>query len=161
MRDAVGTPNVGTASATVKVYTLAATPGAPTLGNQSQTDFDLTANAENGNPAANPTTTFACQITSTSPADASWEGKWIDTDGSESASEVWSADSVWDATITVGGAGTALNGNTQYTVQCKVKNGDDVETSLGTGASITTSTPPEQGDATWVGVTLIGITISN
>jgi len=134
-------PNTGTVSSTAGCYTLAATPGAPTLGNAGQTTFDLTANDANGNPAA---TNFACQVTDSSPYDSAWHGKWIDSSGDPQAAEQWYADSTWDGTITVGN--TALNSNTTYKVACKAKNGDDTETALSTEAEITTDYPPGSGE---------------
>jgi len=69
-RDSV--PNTGTASSSSEAYSAAAVPGTPTLSGATTTTLDLT-NAENGNPAANPTTNFAVQVVTTTPNDATWQ----------------------------------------------------------------------------------------
>ena len=121
-RDSV--PNTGTASSSSEAYTAAAVPGTPTLDGATASTLDLT-NAENGNPSANPTTTFAVQVVTTTPNDATWLNKWVDASGNPSASEVWMTDAQLDA-LTLQG----LNGSTTYGVRVKAKNGDGDETAL-------------------------------
>ena len=87
-------PNTGTASSSSEAYTAAAVPGTPALGGATATTLDLT-NAENGNPAANPTTTFAVQVVTTAPNDATWLNQWVDAAGNPSATEVWMDDTAW------------------------------------------------------------------
>jgi len=41
------------------------------------TSHNLT-NAENSNPASNPTTNFAVQVVTTTPSDATWLNKWVE-----------------------------------------------------------------------------------
>jgi len=93
-RDSV--PNTGTASSSAEAYTAAAVPGTPILGGATATTLNLT-NAENSNPAANPTTLFAVQVVTTSPNDATWLNKWVDATGNPSATAVWMSDATLDA----------------------------------------------------------------
>ncbi len=123
-RDAAGTPNLGTASATSTTYTSAATPGTPTLSGATSSTLNLT-NAANGNSSSNPTTNFAVQVTTTSPTDATWLNKWVDASGNPSASAVWQSDAALDA-ITL----HSLQASTTYGVKVKARNQDAEETSL-------------------------------
>lgn len=131
-RDSASTPNRTASSTLATIYTLANTPGAPTLSDATETTLTLT-NAENSNPSW---TTFAVLITA--PTDASWDGKYVDGSGNPSASEVWLSDSAIDGLIMTG-----LTALTTYEAQSKAKNGNDIETSLSTaGTEDTTDVLP-------------------
>ena len=130
-RDSV--PNTGTASSSSEAYTAAAVPGTPTLGGATATTLDLT-NAENGNPALNPTTTFAVQVVSTAPVDATWLNQWVDATGNPSVTEVWMDDATLDA-LTLQG----LASSTTYGVKVKARNGNSDETLLSAEGQGTTS----------------------
>ena len=133
-------PTSNTASSSVKAYTLAATPASITFENEGANSVEVLAHDENGNPATNPITTFAIQCVSTNPADANWEGKWIQADGSAGASEAWMTDAAITA-LTISG----MDDGTVYGFQSKGKNGDGTETVLGTLSYATTTgapTPP-------------------
>jgi len=116
-------------------YTAAAVPGTPTLGSPTLTTLALT-NAENGNPAANPTTLFAVQVVTTTPSDATWLNKWVDTFGDPSVTEVWLDDAALDALIL-----QDLNSSTTYGVEVKAINGDSDETAPSAEGQGSTSTP--------------------
>jgi len=136
-RDSVGTPNTGTASSINSTYTSANTPGTPTLDGATATTLNLT-NAENSNPASNPTTYFAVYVSSTSPTDSNWEGKWVNGSGEPSVSEVWLSDSALDSLV-LGSGATPLVGGTTYGVKIKARNQDNDETALSSEGQGTTS----------------------
>ncbi|MEE8306506.1 MAG: SBBP repeat-containing protein, partial [Gammaproteobacteria bacterium] len=95
-------------------------------------------NAENGNPAANPTTLFAVQVVTTTPADATWLNQWVDAAGNPSATAVWLTDAALDA-LTL----TGLNSSTTYGVRVKARNENSDETALSAeGQGVTTSPAP-------------------
>ena len=125
-RDSVTpTPNTGTASGISITYTSANTPGTPTLSGATLTTLNLT-NAQNGNPSSNPTTSFAVQVTYTSPTDLTWLNKWVNGSGNPSATAVWLTDAELDALVLHG-----LASSTTYGVKVKAKNQDGDETGLG------------------------------
>ena len=128
-RDSV--PNAGTASSSSEAYTAAAVPGTPTLNGATTTTLDL-ASFANGNPASNPDTTYAVQVVTTSPNDATWLNQWVDAAGNPSATEVWMTDAAVDALTLLG-----LNSSTTYGV--KARNGDGDETVLSVEGQGTTS----------------------
>jgi len=136
-QDSLG--NMTATSTASTTYTLANVPGAPTLGSPSATTLTLT-NAANGNPASNPTTLFAVQITSTTPNDSTWLNEWVNGSGNPSATEVWLTDAQLAALVITG-----LQPNTIYQAQSKARNQNAVETSLSsagsgtTGAAVSTS----------------------
>lgn len=132
-RDAAPTPNVGTASSLSSAYTSANTPGTPTLSGATTNSLNLT-NAENGNPASNPTTNFAVQVVTTT--DATWLNKWVDTTGNPSTIAAWMSDAQLDA-LTLHN----LQSNTLYGVKVKARNQDNDETALSTEGQGTTSAP--------------------
>lgn len=139
-RDAI--PNTGTASAVSADYTAANTPGAPILSNATLTTLDIQ-NDANGNPTANPGTTYAIQVVTTSPEDVTWLNKWIDASGDPQAAEVWLSDATWDA-ITLQG----LTSATTYGAKSKARNGDNTATPLSAEGQYTTTsgfTPPMHG----------------
>ncbi len=130
-RDSAGTPNVTTSTATSTAYTFANTPSAPSLSGATTSTIDLT-NNQNGNPS---NTSYAVQVTSTSPTDSNWNGKWVDSNGSSSPSAVWITNL---SSITV----INLQSNTTYTFTVKAKNGDSLQTAQGATAAGTTVVPP-------------------
>lgn len=134
-RDAMGTPNVGTASGVSSAYTSANVPGTPTLGSATVSTLALT-NAENSNPSANPTTYYAVQVVTTNPTDSAWLNKWVNGTGNSSASAVWLTDAQLDALVLQG-----LQAGTTYGVKVKAKNQDNDETALSAEGQGTTSAP--------------------
>ena len=147
-RDSV--PNTGSASTPVsETYTSANVPGTPTLTNPTSSTLDLE-NDANGNPSSNPTTSFAVQVTYTSPNDSNWLNKWVDGSGNPSATAVWLNDAQLDALVLQG-----LTPSTTYRVQVKAKNQENDETSLSAYGQGTTSSgggdtsPPTPNPMTW------------
>ncbi|MBI5742653.1 MAG: fibronectin type III domain-containing protein [Candidatus Niyogibacteria bacterium] len=131
------TPNTGTASAISSTYTSANTPGTPTLGGATASTLNLT-NAENSNPAANPTTNFAVQVVTTTPSDATWLSNYVNASGNPSATAVWLTDAQLDAMVLQG-----LQSSTLYGVKVKARNQDTDETALGIEGQGTTLTAPD------------------
>lgn len=127
--------NTGTASGISSTYTSANTLGTPTLNGATESTLNLT-NAENSNPAANPTTNFAVQVVTTTPNDAIWLNQWVDASGNPSASVVWLTDAQLDALVLQG-----LQASTLYGVKVKAKNNDNEETALSAEGQGTTSAP--------------------
>ena len=110
-------------------YTLANTPSAPTVNNPSGSTLDV-----NVNPNSNPgSTEFAIVITGGAYAG---DNDYVNASGgiNVNGAAVWQTDSTWGAQ-TVNG----LAPGTMYTFKVKARNGDDVETSFGSGASGTTT----------------------
>jgi len=142
--DSYGTPQTNTASSTVTVYTLAATPTATTYENEGDTTAEILALGANGNPAATPETTFALQMVTCTPADTDWQDKWIQSDGSAGASEAWMSATTINA-LTISGLETA----TTYGIKAKAINGDSIETALGSEGQFATTgayvSPPLAG----------------
>jgi hypothetical protein len=103
------------------LYTLANTPGTPTVANPTSSSLDVTVTL-NGNPAS---TEYAIQETG---------GNYVQADGSLSASAVWQTASTW-GTKTV----TGLTPSTLYTFQVKARNGNNVESAFGAAQSGTTN----------------------
>ncbi|MFA5799317.1 MAG: IPT/TIG domain-containing protein, partial [Patescibacteria group bacterium] len=135
-RDSVTpTPNTGTASAASSTYTSANTPGTPILNGATASTLNLT-NAENSNPASNPTTNFAVQVVTTSPSDATWLNQWVNATGNPSATAVWLTDAQLDALVLQG-----LQVSTIYGVKVKAKNQDNDETALSAEGQGTTLAP--------------------
>jgi hypothetical protein len=127
--------NTGTASAASTTYTSANTPGAPSASSIGTTSFVVT-NDANGNPTSNPATTFALLIESTSPTDASHDGKYIDGSGNPSDTAVWLTDTQLD-----GLSITGLNASTTYTIKVKARNGDSDETAFSATTDVETLAP--------------------
>ena len=151
-KDSVGTPNVGTASGVNSTYTLAAIPGTITFENEGASSVEILAHDENGNPSANPATTFAIQCVSTSPADANWENKWIQADGTAGASAAWLTDVAITA-LTISG----MDDGTLYGFRSKARNGDSTETALGTlSYASTTGAPTPPPAVTGLGIVASG-----
>ena len=131
-RDAAAIPNETASSSQSNIYTLANTPGTPTLGSPSATTLTL-GNEGNGNPALNPTTKFAVQIVNTSPLDSTWENQYVDATGDPSATAVWLSDAQLDAIVITG-----LSAETTYGAQSKARNENSFETSFSSIGSNTT-----------------------
>ena len=129
--------NTTSGESVVTSYSSAAIPGTPTLGTPTSSTLALT-NAENGNPATNPTTYFAVQVTTTTPTDSTWLNQWVNATGNPSATAVWLTDTQLDALVLQG-----LQPSTLYGVKVKARNQDNDETSLsaeGQGATSSTAT---------------------
>ncbi len=127
MRDSLG--NMGaTSTPAVQAYTAANTPSAPTLNLVSDLSFSISIN-ENGNPS---NTNYAVHIVA--PDDFDWDGQFLDTDGSPSATPVWMPKATIDA-ITI----NVNSFNVDYFVEVKAQNGDNNETSYSSQATITTN----------------------
>ena len=137
-------PNTGSASAIISVYTSANTPGTPTLTGAAISTLNL-ANAENGNPAINPTTFFAVQMVTTNPNDAAWLNQWLDASGNHSATAVWLTDAQLDASVLKG-----LQPNTTYGVKVKARNQDNDETPLSIEGQGTTLALPGPNTISYV-----------
>ncbi|MCX7049031.1 MAG: right-handed parallel beta-helix repeat-containing protein, partial [Candidatus Sumerlaeota bacterium] len=107
-------------------YTLAATPAAPVVGNPTGASLDVAIGAGDGNP---PGTVYAIRMQPEAPGAGS--GRiWVQANGSVGASAVWQTAAAW-STKTV----TGLSESTVYSFTVKARNGDNVETALGTSAS--------------------------
>jgi hypothetical protein len=128
-RDAI--PNTGTASSQNTTYTLANTPGTPTVTNPTQTTLIIN-NNENSNPSSNPSTQYAVQIIAA--GDSTWNNKYTDQYGNPNASAVWLT-SAQAANIII----TGLTAGVTYQAQVKARNYNNVETSFSSTASNTTS----------------------
>jgi len=131
-------PTCNTVSASSELYTLCNVPIATTFENEADNTAEILVFGANSNPAANPTTTFALQMVATSPADADWQDKWVQADGTAGASAAWMTEAAINA-LTLSG----LNTTTLYGLKSKAKNADGIETALGAeGQFTTTGTPP-------------------
>ncbi|MFA5868068.1 MAG: hypothetical protein WC891_08985, partial [Actinomycetota bacterium] len=135
-RDSVSpTPNTGSTSTASSTYSSANTPGTPILSGATASTLNLT-NAENSNPASNPTTNFAVQVITTSPNDTTWLNQWADATGNPSATAVWLTDAQLDALVLQG-----LQASTIYGVKVKARNQDTDETALSAEGQGTTLAP--------------------
>lgn len=150
-RDSVG--NRTASSTQAEAYTAANIPGTPTLGSATVSTLALT-NDANSNPSANPTTSFAVQVTTTTPTDATWLNKYVDASGNPSATAVWLTDSQLDSLAVAG-----LSSNTAYSVQVKARNESQEETSFSSAGSGTTLTGAP-GTPTFSAVTSSTLTVS-
>ncbi|MEX2514740.1 MAG: DUF2341 domain-containing protein [Candidatus Paceibacterota bacterium] len=137
-RDSLG--NETAYSATSSAYTAAAIPDAPSLSNPTETTLDLV-NNEGANPTANPDTTFAVQVSDTSPGDQTWTNQYVNASGEPSATAVWLTDSQLSG-LTV----TMLEPNITYTFRTKARNEDGDET--GWSATTVASTSSDYPDET-------------
>ena len=103
---------------TVKKYTAAAIPSAPTVGDSTR--YTILVDVEpGGNPVA---TEFAIRD--------SVRQVWIKADGDSQSTAVWQTNAQWDTTRVIG-----LSSNTTYNFYVKAKNGDALETVFGTVGS--------------------------
>ncbi|KKQ51274.1 MAG: Flagellar hook-length control protein fliK, partial [Parcubacteria group bacterium GW2011_GWD2_38_12] len=148
-RDSVGTPNETGYSGITTLYTSANTPGTPTLGSPTTSTLALT-NAENSNPASNPTTNFAVQVVTTS--DGTWLNQWVDATGNPSATAVWLTDAQLDALVLQG-----LQASTLYGVKVKARNNDTDETALSAEGQGTTSAPSATVTASSIGTQTVNM----
>lgn len=129
-RDALG--NSTATSSAFETYSAASVPGTPNLAAIGETKM-IIQNNENGNPSSSPATFFALQVSSTTPTDATWDGKYIDAAGDPSDTAVWLPDSSWDDLLVTG-----LSPGTEYSLIAKAKNGDGDETAWSGSAYRTT-----------------------
>jgi len=129
--------NVSTASSVSK-YTLAQVPVAPTTtGGYTYTNgpyVNVTLNTET--PANPVTTVYAIYIEQGATCDGSGGLGYVQTDGSIGPSAVWQTISSW-GTKTV----PHLTQATQYALCSKARNGDNVETTFGATATVTSGAP--------------------
>ena len=107
-------------SPTTVVYTLAMTPGTPTVTSLSETSVKLIINT-----STNPSNT---EFTACLEVNGSCiTNGYIQTDGSLGASAVWAVSSVWGG---INGVNvTGLSAGTNYSLMVKARNGDNIETS--------------------------------
>jgi len=127
-RDSAVPPNTGSYSTIITAVTYAVVPGAPTVG--GITDTSMTVNVD---PATNPAATqFAIQCASTT--DAAWNGMYVSTTGTPSATAIWQTDSTWGAKTVLG-----LIEGTEYCWRVKARNSNNVETAFGAQACATTT----------------------
>jgi hypothetical protein len=113
--------NEGPASGSATAYTLANTPGTPTLSGVTATGITVTINQN-----SNPTNTEYAIFESNS-------GGYVQTNGTLSGTTVWQSYANWGGAS--GKAVTGLSVNTQYSFQVKARNGNNDETSLSSAAS--------------------------
>ena len=150
-RDAV--PNSTAASTATSVYTSANVPGL--LSQVANTTTTMTiSNAENSNPSSNPTTSFAILVNATSPADASWQGKFVDASGNPSASAVWLTDAQIENLVVQG-----LTASTDYTFLVKARNGDSEQTTYSASSTLSTADPSPLNTTILQGVRLEGVRV--
>jgi hypothetical protein len=103
------------------VVTPALAPGAPTLGNATDTSFDIVSLDPQGNP---PITTYAVRV----------NGMFVSSAGTLTVSPTWLTTLGWDGKTVSG-----LSPATVYTVDVKARNIGFTETAYGPPAQITTS----------------------
>src|SRR5690606_9997027 len=126
-RDAVGNRTATSTASTT--YTSANIPGVLTFSNVGSSTIDIT-NDANGNPTADPITTFKVYATST---DGTWNARYVDASGNPSVSEVWLTDAQIDG-LTVNG----LSELTEYEFLVVARNQDGDLTASSTANSTTT-----------------------
>ncbi len=127
-RDSAPTPNVGSWSNTVLVYTLCNTPAAPVLHDESPTKLYITLGSD-GNPSS--TTCAVYNVTS---------GNYISSAGTPSGAAYWATRSQWNSIRIIG-----LSPSTTYSFVVKARNGDSVETGfspVGQGTTLAADTTP-------------------
>ena len=113
-----------------KVRTLAATPGRPTVVQNSGSTTSLLLD-----PGGNPDhTLFAIKCTAADPIDSSYDQQWVGPCGRASAEPAWMTAEDW-ATV----AATKLQPQTAYSFAAKAKNAAGVETALGPAADAQTT----------------------
>jgi hypothetical protein len=106
-------------------WTLAAVPVAPVVINPGDTTLVVVIGGGGGNPAG---TLYAIYNVTLS--------QWVQAGGALGGSEDWQTAAAWNPTTVTG-----LLPGTLYEFQVKARNGADVETALGPGASGTTTLP--------------------
>lgn len=113
--------------------TLAVAPDAPILSNATNNSMQIDVS-----PGANPVyTELAIQCTQTNPADANWQGKYVDVSGNPQAVESWQTDAQWGLATIHG-----LQTDTEYTFAVKARNLDSIQTAFGPTATLGTSSSP-------------------
>lgn len=120
--------SVGTAldSSEVSFYTLANTPGAPTVDSATSATLNVTIATTDGNPA---NTVYAIQETPS--------GNYVQTSGALGAAAVYRTAEAW-GTKTV----TGLSSGTTHTFKVKAQNGSGTDTAFGPSAGATTGSAP-------------------
>jgi hypothetical protein len=106
-------------------WTLAAVPVAPTVDDPQLNSLRVQVGSGDDNPAD---TLYAIYNVTLS--------QWVQAGGTLGGSEVWQTVAAWNPTTVTG-----LLPDTLYEFKVKAKNGADVETALGPGASATTTLP--------------------
>jgi len=135
--DSAEVPNYTEPSDSFTTATWANTPGAPVLGAAAcdSMTVDVT-------PGDNPDhTEFAIECSNASPADPSWDGKYVDASGNPSDSLVWGTDAYWGAKTVTG-----LAELTTYTFRVTARNLNDVLTDPGPETSLATTECGSGGD---------------
>ncbi len=113
-------------TATLQLYTLATTPGTPTVNTPTTSSLRVSLDV-NGNPTS---TQFAIQESAGS--------QYVQVGGTLGVTAAWQTSAQW-GTMTV----TGLSQNTAYTFRVKARNGDGTETGFSaTAASYTTMSAP-------------------
>ena len=107
-------------------YTLANTPGAPTVDSPASTSLNVTIAAGDGNSLA---TIYAIQETTS--------GNYVQTGGALGATAVYRTAAAWGTKIVTG-----LSYSTTYTFRVKAQNGAGTDTDFGLTASGTTAGAP-------------------
>jgi hypothetical protein len=120
--------SVGTTldSSEVSFYTLANTPGAPTVDTPTSATLNVTIATTDGNPA---NTVYAIQETSS--------GNYVQTSGALGAAAVYRTAAAW-GTKTV----TGLSSGATHTFQVKAQNGSGTDTAFGPAAGAATGPAP-------------------
>ena len=136
-----------TYSLTVSIYTLAATPEAPTVSNAQVNSLDV-----NLDPQADSTSTEMAIYKEVGSSCDGVDGSYLAVDGSDNGSTpVWQSEDAW-GTVTA----TGLSAMTQYSFCTKARNNDGVETSwsdAGTASTIENDAPSISGVASVAGDT--------
>jgi hypothetical protein len=123
---AMNSVGTGLDSAEISFYTLANTPGTPTVDTPTRTSLNVTIASGDGNP---PATVYAIQETQS--------GNYVQTNGLLGASAAYQTAGAW-GTKTVNGLSYA----TTHTFQVKAQNGSGTDTAFGPPASGTTTAAP-------------------
>jgi phosphodiesterase/alkaline phosphatase D-like protein len=126
-------------------------PGAPTQVSVSDESITLSINA-NGNPASNPTTYFAIQVSATD--DGTWLNQYADATGNPNASAQWLTAAQLTNFVVQG-----LQPSTSYTFRVKARNQDTDETAFGSTATMSTVSPINPETRIQGGTRLQGIRI--
>ncbi len=126
-RDSASVPNETGYSGMIEVYTVAETPGSPIVDNPTPSSLDVDI-VPGLNP---PNTEYAIHNVTFD--------YYLDAAGGDNGStEVWQTESTWGVVTATG-----LSARTLYSFRVKARNGDAVETGLGSsGTGTTTNTPP-------------------
>ncbi|WP_165958022.1 fibronectin type III domain-containing protein [Segetibacter sp. 3557_3] len=139
---AVGVNAGGTSNGNdVAFYTLANTPGAPTVSNATTSTLDVSlASSANGNPA---TTVYAIAV----------GGQYVQANGTLGATPVFQTIAAW-GTRTV----TGLTPSTSYSFTTQARNGDNVLTAFSAAGTGSTLAPPNSATVTTNAPTAVSTT---